>query len=56
MLIKKSSVEIIDVVSDMEHNIDDEGTRKALAQAKEKVATSSTIKKSESKEDAKVEN
>ncbi len=34
MIIKRSKVEIVDVASDLEHNIDDEGTHKALAEAK----------------------
>ena len=33
MLIKRGNAEIMDVMGDDEHNLDDEGTRKALAKA-----------------------
>lgn len=36
MLIKRSTAEITKVLDDEEHDLDDDGTRKALAQAKKK--------------------
>lgn len=36
MLIKRGDAEIIDVIKDDEHKLDDEGTRKALKLAEEK--------------------
>lgn len=36
MIIKKSKAEILNVMTDEEHNIDDEGTRKSMKQAEDK--------------------
>jgi hypothetical protein len=37
MFIKRSKVEIAAVIKDSDHNLDDEGTRKALAKTKEQI-------------------
>jgi hypothetical protein len=39
MLIKRGNAEIIDVIKDSEHDLDDEETRKALAKAEEEKKT-----------------
>lgn len=36
MLIKYSKAKIVDIIKDAEHNLDDEGTRKALEKAAKK--------------------
>jgi hypothetical protein len=44
MIVKHGKAEIIDIVKDDEHAIDDEGTHKVLANAKEKVEKQADLK------------
>ena len=45
MLIKRGKIDIVEVVADEDHNIDDLGTREALEKAKEKIRKTSEDKK-----------
>jgi hypothetical protein len=44
MLIKRGNAEIMDVIKDDEHNLDDEGTRKVLAKAEEEDKKTAELK------------
>lgn len=50
MLIKRGKVEIIDVVKDTEHDIDDLGTKEALDKTKQDLSKKGTENKKESLE------
>ena len=56
MIVKRGDCKILNVFEDKDHNIDDEGTRKALAKTQESVEKSKTgeakpsVKNSETKD------
>jgi hypothetical protein len=52
MIVKRGKVEIMQVIQDDEHNLDDDGTRKAM----DKAAQQTTEQTKESKADRSVEN
>ncbi len=55
MIVKKGKVEIVDVIKDDEHAIDDEGTRKAMERAGEQPTLAEVLAHGNTGEGATIE-
>jgi hypothetical protein len=49
MLVKRGKVEIMDVIKDDDHNLDDEGTRKAMDKAAKSLENKKTVEETKAK-------